>query len=406
MAPMNLAGVLPWTYGRASHRRWLCWRPEICSVWLALSLCRANWGAAWDMQHDIGRTRCALSGSPWACSFCSSGPMRRSASGTVRNLRLGFSLGYFAGAFAVDTFFRGASFCKYVCPDRAVQFCEFARLAARSGSPEPRRLYRLFDARLHPGQRAAARLRTPPVSAAQSGQHGLHVLPGLRKGVPARQRRDSRDRSGARPCERSHSIVCGALLTPPGYRGAGPRGGLVGICQCGRDGGSRGRGARPRSPGAGAGAPVGSRDGRGTRPCCESEVASSSAVSRWHCCRWAWRCGERICSFTCQPAGTRHGRWRSAPRATLAPAGSGRRDGRRPLHSSAPHVTLAIQVLLLDAGVLLSLYVGWRIARGHTKRAQDALLLFAPLAVVAALLYGAGIWIFLQPMQMRGMVHG
>jgi hypothetical protein len=72
----------------------------------------------------------------------------------------------------------------------------------------------------------------------------------------------------------------------------------------------------------------------------------------------------------------------------------------------APHVTLAIQVLLLDAGVLLSLYAGWRIARSYAKRAQDGLLLLAPWAVVAVLLYAAGIWIFLQPMQMRGMVHG
>ena len=45
----------------------------------------------------------------------------------------------------------------------------------------------------------------------------------------------------------------------------------------------------------------------------------------------------------------------------------------------APHVTLAIQVLLLDAGVLLSLYVGWRIARSHAKSARDGLLLVAPL---------------------------
>ena len=72
----------------------------------------------------------------------------------------------------------------------------------------------------------------------------------------------------------------------------------------------------------------------------------------------------------------------------------------------APDTMLAIQMLLLDAGVLLSLYVGWRIARAYTNRAQDGLLLLAPWAAVAALLYAAGIWVFLQPMQMRGMVHG
>ena len=72
----------------------------------------------------------------------------------------------------------------------------------------------------------------------------------------------------------------------------------------------------------------------------------------------------------------------------------------------APDVMLDTQLLLLDAGVLLSLYVGWRIARGYTSRLQDVLLLLAPWATVAAALYTVGIWVFLQPMQMRGMVHG
>jgi hypothetical protein len=72
----------------------------------------------------------------------------------------------------------------------------------------------------------------------------------------------------------------------------------------------------------------------------------------------------------------------------------------------APDVMVDAQLLLLDAGVLLSLYVGWRIARGYTSRLQNAFLLLAPWASVAALLYAAGIWVFLQPMQMRGMVHG
>jgi hypothetical protein len=72
----------------------------------------------------------------------------------------------------------------------------------------------------------------------------------------------------------------------------------------------------------------------------------------------------------------------------------------------APDAMLAIQMLLLDGGVLWSLYVGWRIAGGYTDRTQDRLKLLAPWAVVVALLYAAGIWVFLQPMQMRGMVHG
>jgi hypothetical protein len=56
-----------------------------------------------------------------------------------------------------------------------------------------------------------------------------------------------------------------------------------------------------------------------------------------------------------------------------------------------------VQIFLLDAGLLLTLYLGWQIAR--------SLRLLAPWAAVACALYGAGIWILFQPMQMRGMMH-
>jgi hypothetical protein len=72
----------------------------------------------------------------------------------------------------------------------------------------------------------------------------------------------------------------------------------------------------------------------------------------------------------------------------------------------AADVVLAAELLLLDAGVLFSLYVGWRTARGYTVRPQDGVLLLTPWATVASVLYALGVWIVLQPMQMRGMVHG
>jgi hypothetical protein len=64
------------------------------------------------------------------------------------------------------------------------------------------------------------------------------------------------------------------------------------------------------------------------------------------------------------------------------------------------------QLVLLDAGLLLSLYVGWRIAHTYASRVADVLRLFAPWASVVAALYATGIWVFLQPMQMLGMTHG
>jgi hypothetical protein len=67
---------------------------------------------------------------------------------------------------------------------------------------------------------------------------------------------------------------------------------------------------------------------------------------------------------------------------------------------------LALQLLLLDAGLLLTLWVGWRVALDHAPRPGRALRLLAPWGGVAVALWAAGIWILCQPMAMRGtMVH-
>ena len=71
----------------------------------------------------------------------------------------------------------------------------------------------------------------------------------------------------------------------------------------------------------------------------------------------------------------------------------------------AADTLLAVQLLLLDAGLLLTLYIGWRVANTFAPRVWNSLWLFAPWAVVAAGLYASGIWVLLQPMQMRGMVQ-
>ena len=66
---------------------------------------------------------------------------------------------------------------------------------------------------------------------------------------------------------------------------------------------------------------------------------------------------------------------------------------------------LAAQVLLLDAGLLLSLYIGWQIASACAPRVRDAMQLIVPWAAVTVAMYASGVWILLQPMQMRGMVQ-
>jgi polyferredoxin len=83
----------------------------------------------------------------------------------------------------------------------------------------------------------------------------------------------------------------------------------------------------------------------------------------------------------------------------LAPAQWGM---ERPLLTS--NSMLSVQLLVLDAGLLLTLYLGWRLAQRWAAPAGRALLLLLPWATMVTAAYAAGVWILLQPMQMRGMI--
>jgi polyferredoxin len=72
---------------------------------------------------------------------------------------------------------------------------------------------------------------------------------------------------------------------------------------------------------------------------------------------------------------------------------------------SAPLWLAPAQILLLDAGLLLTLYTAWRISSQYTGKIRTAAVLVAPWAAISCLLYAAGVWILFQPMQMRGMLH-
>jgi cytochrome c oxidase assembly factor CtaG len=59
---------------------------------------------------------------------------------------------------------------------------------------------------------------------------------------------------------------------------------------------------------------------------------------------------------------------------------------------------LPLELLFLDVGLLLSLYTGYRLA--------PTLKALAPWALLLVLLFGMGVWILFQPMQMRGVFEG
>jgi len=55
---------------------------------------------------------------------------------------------------------------------------------------------------------------------------------------------------------------------------------------------------------------------------------------------------------------------------------------------------LPVQLLFLDLGLLLSLYTGYRLSPN--------LKVLAPWGLLILLLFAIGVWIFFQPMEMRG----
>ena len=90
--------------------------------------------------------------------------------------------------------------------DRPVQLRRVDGVAARGAGAGHRNVPDVPDRRLHQGaarsagaaDRRAARLRAAAVPAVEGRQPRLHLLPGLRAGVPARQRGDRHSRAGRR----------------------------------------------------------------------------------------------------------------------------------------------------------------------------------------------------------------
>lgn len=75
-----------------------------------------------------------------------------------------------------------------------------------------------------------------------------------------------------------------------------------------------------------------------------------------------------------------------------------------PVMAIPPWLT-SVQLIVLDAGLLLGLYVSWRVATQSVRAARTAVALVTPWAVASCGLYALGVWILFQPMQMRGMLH-
>jgi hypothetical protein len=63
-----------------------------------------------------------------------------------------------------------------------------------------------------------------------------------------------------------------------------------------------------------------------------------------------------------------------------------------------------LEIVSLDLGLLLSLYTGYRIALNQCLGRSRAVKAFLPWGLLIVVLFIMGVWIVLQPMQMRGTI--
>jgi cytochrome c oxidase assembly factor CtaG/polyferredoxin len=392
MSPMNLAGVLPWTYWRgltvvallaagnlfcfacpftlprALARRIATppfrWPERLRSKWLAIALlvvflCAYEAFDLWD--------------SPWWTAW--------------------LVVGYFAAALVVDTCFAGASFCKYVCPIGQFQFVQslVSPLEVRVRRPAA-----CADCRTQDCLRGNAHARGCELDLFLPRKVGnldctfcldcVHACPhdnvGILVGGPARDLVSDPPRAGIGRLSRRGDVAYLALVLVLGaFAGAAA---MVGPVQTWAD-------AAAARLGLGSGKAVTSA----VLLAVLVLVPMLGGVGRERARRFA---------LTLVPLGfamwTAHlvfhlvsgwdslamvaGRW--------LPDVAAIRAGR-----TGPDI-LGLEILLLDAGLLVTLYSMWRTVRTSNAAAM------IPWAAVAVGLYGTGIWIFLQPMQMRGMM--
>jgi cytochrome c oxidase assembly factor CtaG len=84
--------------------------------------------------------------------------------------------------------------------------------------------------------------------------------------------------------------------------------------------------------------------------------------------------------------------------------GRAHRMGAVPL--APPDTLLPLEITALGVGLWVTVFVAWRIALDAARSWRPALALLTPWALLAFALWGAGLWILFQPMEMRGMVMG
>jgi len=418
VGPMNLAGVVPWTYWRGAvvvallvagnlfcpvcpfmlprdlmrrvHAPRLQWPRALRSKWLPVALVIAFLWATetlsiWD--------------DPVATAW--------------------IALGYFAGALLVDSLFQGASFCRYVCP---VGNFQFVQSLASPLDVAVRRRETCASCATHDCLRGNQRARGCELELFAPRKAGgldctfcldcVRACPhdniGLLAGAPGRQLARDADRASLGRRSRRLDISALALVVVFGAFASA----VAMIAPVGRWQSQVAEGLGLSSTRLVATAALGMALGIPTAlsllaASMGRRIAGIDVPVRTLFCRFA---------LALVPLGlamwTAHflihlvAGWRSIVPVLqgFAPDLLGRPNWALCLPGIAADRLLGVELLLLDFGLLVTLWVGWRIARAHTQGASRVAGLVGPWAALAIALWLGGVWTLLQPMAMRGLI--
>ena len=145
---MNLAGVLPWIHWRGLLILGLLAAGNVFCMALSVHCCRGRSPAAGCRPAGAGRAGCGASGWRSSCSSLFLWAYEAFALWDSPWWTAWIALGYFAAAFVIDGFFRGASFCKYVCPIGQFNFVQSLVSPLEVQGPRPGRLRRRAGRRI------------------------------------------------------------------------------------------------------------------------------------------------------------------------------------------------------------------------------------------------------------------
>ena len=408
VAPMNLAGVLPWTHWRGLAVIALLMAGNLfcmaCPFTLPRDLVRKFVPPRFRWPSGLRSKWIAaglLATYLWAYEAFALWDSPRATAWII--------FGYFAAAFAVDMVFKGASFCKYVCPIGQFHFVHSLISPLQVAVREPAVC---GSCKTHDCIRGNVQQRGCELQLFQPKKLGnfdctfcldcVQACPqqnvGILQAAPGKGLFEDHASSGIGRLSRRPDIaalvlilVFGAFLNAAGmtepvmmwmHRWHARLGSMLPVV----------------SAMYVAGLVI--------------IPVTLAAVCGWISRRLAqqsWR--DLTCSFTLALVPVGFAMWLAhfsnhlfAGWSTVIPA-VGRFFSRHSLaNHPVPNWIPSLELCFLDLGLLLTLYTTWRVARSLVNGDGMALAVMSPWAVLASALYSAGVWIVFQPMQMRGMM--